>query len=153
MCLYPTLRKNRKYVANKKNKGVIPPLPLWNGKPDMRVLYVPTGCEKCIECMKQKARGWQVRLLEEIRHDKKGHFITLTFSDEGYKELYDIAKENFDGYELDNEIATIATRRFLERWRKEFKKSVKHWFITELGQKNLEHIHIHGIIWTKESVS
>ena len=54
------------------------------------------------------------------------------------------------GYDLDNEIATIAVRRFLERWRKKYKKSVKHWLVTEIGGQRYEGIHIHGIIWTDE---
>ncbi len=143
MCLYPKLIENRKYKANKKNGGVIPPVS------DKRTLMVPVGCGKCIECKKQKARAWQVRLHEEIRHDNKGKFVTLTFSDESIKKL----SENITGvtgYNLDNEIATIGTRRFLERWRKKYKKSVKHWFITELGGNGTENIHIHGIIWTNE---
>lgn len=153
MCLYPKLIKNRKYIANKKNKGVIPPLPIIdiNGKKykDTRVLEVPVGCGKCMECLKQKNREWAVRLQEEIRHDKTGKFITLTFSPEELEKLGNEIKAT--GYLKDNEIATLATRRFLERWRKDKKKSVKHWFVTELGQESTEHIHIHGIIWTNES--
>lgn len=142
MCLYPKLIKNRKYTANKKNKGIIPEAT------DERVLLVPVGCGRCIECCKQKAKQWQVRLQEEIRHDKNGKFVTLTFSNENYAKL---AEEiNAEGYELDNEIATLATRRFLERWRKKHKKSVKHWLITELGEGGTENIHMHGIIWTGE---
>ena len=38
MCLYPKLIKNRKYIANKKNGGNIPPVS------DSRVLMVPVGC-------------------------------------------------------------------------------------------------------------
>ena len=38
MCLYPKLIKNRKYIANKKNGGNIPPVY------DLRVLTVPIGC-------------------------------------------------------------------------------------------------------------
>ena len=51
------------------------------------------------------------------------------------------------GYNLDNEIATIAVKRFRERWRKEFKKSIKHWLITELGHGKCEHMHLHGILF------
>jgi len=143
MCLYPKLIKNRKYIANKKNGGVIPAVF------DNRVLMVPVGCGKCIECKKQKSREWQVRLTEEIRHDKRGKFVTLTFSDES---LIKLNKEiELKGYELDNETATLAIRRFLERWRKKYKKSVKHWFVTELGGTRTERIHIHGIIWTEET--
>lgn len=141
MCLYPKLIENRKYKANKKNGGVIPAVI------DKRTLMVPVGCGKCMECKKQKARNWQVRLHEEIRHDNKGKFVTLTFSDESIKEL---SREitGVTGYNLDNEIATLATRRFLERWRKKYKKSIKHWLVTELGQNGTENIHIHGLIWT-----
>ena len=45
----------------------------------------------------------------------------------------------------------ISVRRFLERWRKKYKKSVKHWFVTELGHTGTERIHIHGILWTQEN--
>lgn len=142
MCLYPKIIKNRKYIANKKNKGVIPTAK------DKRVLYVPVCCGNCMECRKQKSRQWQVRLNEEIRQNKNGVFVTMTFDDNALKELGEDIK--IDGYELDNNIAKKGTRRFLERWRKKYKKSVRHWLVTELGQTNTERIHIHGIIWTDE---
>ena len=80
--------------------------------------------------------------------------VTLTFSNESIQELTkEINKKGakLEGYELDNEIATVATRRFLERWRKKHKKSLRHWFITELGHNGTENIHIHGVVWTDES--
>lgn len=152
MCLNPRLIANPKYKPNKKNGGVIPAIR------DIRVLAVPIGCGECIECKRKKAREWQVRLQEDIRHHKNGHFITLTFSNEEITKLYNEinTKVNKDtgeirtiwGYEKDNEIATVALRRCLERIRKETKKSVRHWFITELGHEGTENIHMHGIIWT-----
>ena len=33
-------------------------------------------------------------------------------------------------YIIENEIATIAVRRFLERWRKKYKKSARHFLIS-----------------------
>lgn len=144
MCLYPKLIKNKRYTATKKNGGVIPPVF------DERTLYVPIGCGKCIECMKQKKRNWQVRLLEEIKHDRTGKFVTLTFSEEALECLSkDVEIKNMDSI-IENEIATLAIRRFLERWRKKHKKSVKHWLITELGHNGTERIHLHGIIFTNE---
>lgn len=150
MCLYPTLIKNRKYLPNKKN-GRNPP-----AVKDERTKYVPVGCGVCIECKKQKQRNWQVRLLEHIKTHTNGKFITLTFKDESYAELATIVQEDakipLDGYQLDNAIATKATRLFLERWRKQYKKSLPHWFITELGHNGTENIHLHGIIWTDEDL-
>lgn len=138
MCLYGRIIRNPKYLANKKN-NYNPPI-----CEDRRLLYVTVGCGECIECRKQKQREWQIRLGQEIKHDKTGKFITLTFSEESLNKL---------NYNKDdpNNTATIATRAFLERWRKKFKKSVKHWFITELGHEGTERIHIHGIIFTNEN--
>lgn len=146
MCLYPKLILNPKYKANKKNG--------WNPPPvtDERVKYVPIGCQKCIECMKKKQREWTVRLNEEIRNNPNAIFATLTMSNESYSKLHKETKnkyKNTEGYELDNLIATRATRLMLERYRKKNKRSVKHWLITELGGNGTENIHIHGIIWNK----
>ena len=150
--------KNPKYLPNKKNNNNPPEIT------DERVKWVPVGCGNCMECRKQKKREWLIRMNEEIKHDRTGKFITLTFSNESiYRIINGLDTEgkktsqpikNLDGYELDNEIATIAVRRFLERWRKKHKVSVKHWLITELGQpdhkhRGTENIHLHGIIFTE----
>lgn len=143
MCLYPNIIQNRKYTANKKNGGVIPPVN------DERTLWVPVGCGKCIECKKQKARNWSVRLQEDIRERKNGKFVTLTFSD---KELNKLEKEikGITGYDRDNEVCRIAIRRFTENWRKEYGKTIRHWVVTEIGGKNTERVHMHGIFWTDQ---
>ena len=69
MCLYPRIIENRKYKPNKKNGGVVPECT------DDRVKAVAVGCGQCIECRKQKAREWQVRINEEIRSDPRGKFM------------------------------------------------------------------------------
>ena len=114
--------KNPKYLPNKKNKNNPPEIT------DERVKWVPVGCGNCMECREQKKREWQIRMNEEIKHDRTGKFITLTFSNE---ELDKLIQET--GIQESNAVATIAVRRFLERWRKKYKKSVKHFLITELG--------------------
>lgn len=145
MCLYPKLIRNPKYKINKKNGGKIPPIK------DNRVELVPIGCGKCIECMKQNSRQWQIRLTEEIRINTNGKFTTLTFSEESIEFLeneLELKNEDITEYQKLNEIATLAVRRFLERWRKKYKKSVRHWLVTELGHEGTERIHLHGIIFT-----
>ena len=138
MCLYPRFMKNPKYKPNKKNGGKPPKIT------DKRVEYVPVDCGKCIECRNQKKREWQIRLNEELKIED-GKFITLTFTNESLKEL-----EKELEIKESNAVATLAVRRFLERWRKKYKKSVKHWLITELGHENTERIYLHGILFTKE---
>lgn len=142
MCLYPRLVQNPKYKPNKKNGGNPPPLK------DRRTAVVPVGCGMCSECKKKKKREWQVRLSEEVKDDNTGIFVTLTFSTEALKELDKEIQEDVKGYERENRIVTLAVRRFLERWRKKYKKSVKHWLVTEIGGGRYEHIHVHGILWT-----
>jgi hypothetical protein len=166
MCLYPKLINNRKYVANKKNGGNIPPIP------DERVKIVTASCGKCMECRKQKMREWQVRLSEELRtQELPAWFVTMTYSEKSLQELdnqieyehkkikrklykekklagHQRNKENYlEGYNRDNEIARLSVRRFTERWRKKFGKTVRHWIVTELGTNKTERLHLHGIVW------
>lgn len=143
MCLYPRLIYNPKYKSTKKNGGVIPPIT------DERVKYVPIGCGKCMECKKQKANHWRVRLLEDIKTNTNATFVTLTFSNESFTELSNQNKD-VEGYALDNYIVTRGCRLFLERWRKEHKKSLRHWLVTELGHNGTENVHLHGIVWSKD---
>lgn len=144
MCLFPKIIKNPKYKANQKNGGDIPPLS------DYRAEYVAIGCGMCMECMKQKKNNWRLRLIEDIKQNKNGKFVTLTFSAQTYAKLANEIKTDIQGYELDNAIAKLAVRRFLENWRKKYKKSVRHWLITEIGGKGMEGIHIHGILFTDD---
>lgn len=175
MCLYPRLQLNKKYTENQKNGGIIPPIS------DSRTLYVPVKCGNCKECREAKARDWIVRLIHEHKHRPGGKFVTLTFSNKSIKDLRaavinkqikaEVKLQNrktidnptekekklnkirakAKGYGLDNELATIAVRRFLERWRREYgRMNIKHWLVTELGHQGTENIHLHGIIWTDE---
>ena len=87
-----------------------------------------------------KQRQWVVRMSEENRQTPNAYFLTLTIDDKSYKQ---ISKK----YKLkdNNDIATKAIRLCLERVRKITGKSVKHWFITELGHEKTERLHLHGI--------
>ena len=139
MCLYGKLMRNPKYRANKKNKGIVPEMK------DKRVGYVPVGCGICMECLKQRANNWQVRLEEDIKHNRNGKFVTLTFTDEALEKLAEGI--NVTGYARENAIARKAVKYFRERWRRKTKKSPRHWFVTELGGTNTERLHLHGIVW------
>ena len=118
------------------------------GKPpfcnDHRKLYVPVGCGKCIECMRQKALQWKIRLYEELKVQTFAYYVTFSFSPQA---LADLMQET--QLKECNAIAGIAIRRYLERWRKKYKKSQKHWFITELGKNETERIHLHGIVFSE----
>lgn len=128
MCLYPKLILNKRYLPTKKNGGVPPACP------DGRLKYITAACGKCMECRQQKQRQWLVRMSEELRQEPNAYFITLTIDDKSYSEL-----SNTYNITDNNEIATKAIRLCLERIRKQTGKSIKHWFITELGQeKNRE---------------
>lgn len=117
---------------------------------DDRKQFVAVGCGNCIECRKQRARNWQIRLNEELKVHKYNYFVTLTFSCEELKKL---CEEDTKLYTNVNKVAQIAVRRMLERWRKKYKKSVRHWLITELGHEGTERIHLHGIIFTESAIT
>lgn len=143
MCLYPKLVNNPKYIANKKNRGEVPEAP------DPRVLLVPVGCGKCIECLKKRAREWRVRLGEELKV-RKGIYVTLTFSNESLVSLENKLRTEgniYDGYEFENDMATRAVLMFSDRFKKRYKRRPRRWMVTELGGQYSERIHLHGIIF------
>ena len=130
MCLYPKLIPNRRYLPTKKNGGV-PPI-----CPDERLRYVTLH----IVTGKQKQRQWVVRMSEENRQTPNAYFLTLTIDDKSYKQL----KQKYK-LKDNNDIATKDIRLCLERVRKLTGKSVKHWFITELGHEKTERLHLKGL--------
>lgn len=145
MCLYPRLIDNPKYKPNKKNGGNPPPVS------DKRVKKVPIGCGNCRMCKKRRANEWKVRLAEELKANK-GIFVTLSFSDKSLVKLegYLTEKEQkLKGWELDEALCKHAILRFSDRYKKKYKRRPRRWFVTELGQKNTERIHLHGIIFEK----
>lgn len=147
MCLYPRQLDNPRYKSNKSNGGNIPPVA------DMRLLTVEIPCGNCIECRKQRANEWKTRLCEDIRHNTNGHFVTLTFDTPHLIALLTEIQQKDKtvyGYGLDNQVAKLAVKRFRERWRKQTKKSIRHWLVTELGTEGTEHIHLHGFLWTDQ---
>ena len=76
---------------------------------------------------------------EENRQTPNAYFLTLTIVDKSYKKL----KQKYE-LKNNNDIATKAIRLCLERVRKLTGKSVKHWFITELGHEKTERLHLMG---------
>ena len=54
---------------------------------DERKKIIPIGCGKCMVCMKQRAREWKYRIIEDLKVYKNAKFITLTFKPEALKEL------------------------------------------------------------------
>ena len=50
--------------------------------------WVSAGCGKCIECVKAKARQWQIRIAEELKtQELPAWFVTLTYSEESLQDL------------------------------------------------------------------
>ncbi|MCD7872768.1 MAG: hypothetical protein LUG21_05650 [Clostridiales bacterium] len=51
------------------------------------------------------------------------------------------------GKYLNQQIARLAIRRFLERYRKQYGVSLRHWLITDYGHRGTERLHLHGIVF------
>lgn len=148
MCLYPILIKNPKYLPNKKN-GYCPPK-----LKDERVKYVPIGCGHCMECRRQRANNWKLRLTREMENNPlKAYFVTLTFSDKSLNDLETkIQKGNKETAGNDSACAILGLKLWRERYRKKYKRSPRHWMVTEKGHTNTHRLHMHGIIWTEHDI-
>lgn len=134
MCLSPRLIINRHYlkVANNSKLGA---LSLFGTAPDF---YIKVDCGLCVECQKKRGNNWRIRLLDEYHYhlkkfpDDKVIFGTLT-----------IAPQYMDRF--DNPVKVdIEMRKFLERYRKMFGCSFKHYITSEYGEKR-GRLHFHFI--------
>lgn len=138
MCLQTRFIRNPRYKPNKKN----------NGRPEVaraaELLFVPIKCGECIECRKEKAREWEFRLENELQGDQTARFITLTFNEEALDKL---KLETPD----DNALCSRAIELLCKRCERKL-KSLKHWFINELGHEGTERIHLHGFVWGKGAI-
>lgn len=125
-CLSPILCVNPRY-RKEANKVL-----LANGVPDDYWLYVP--CSTCFACLKKKASDWRVRLIHEATFGshKTSSWVTLTLANEHYERF--------------KHSPASAIRLFLERLRKRLGHSIRHWFITELGEDN-QRLHFHGFVF------
>lgn len=177
MCLYPRLIHNPKYKANKKNGGQVPPIidqrvlkvPIGCGTCiECRKQKAREWQSRLQEDIKTYTNGKFVTLTfsteslkkliqdhteeaTEARKRPKRHRKGKPEHKELPKDKPKVYLDKLKGYDLDNAIVTRAVRLFLERWRKKYKKSLRHWLITELGHGKTEHIHLHGIIWTDDT--
>lgn len=132
MCLRPNIIINRRYLKV-CDSDRLRALKLYSQRPDF---YIKVDCGLCIECQKKRGSNWRTRLLDEyfyfsVKHpDAKIHFCTLTYS----PQFYDIYKDD----------PSRSVRLFLERYRKRYGKSFKHWITSEYGTKK-GRLHLHMI--------
>lgn len=97
---------------------------------------IPVDCGRCINCLKKYLGNWSFRLQQEFNHLPRdvisnSFFVTLTIEPEFYTEK--------------KPLLIKMVRRFLERVRKNYGRSVRHFLITERGE-NFGRYHFHGFL-------
>lgn len=101
-----------------------------------RDFYIKVDCGLCIECQRKRGNMWRTRLLDEYKYftekfpDRKVMFCTLTCAPEHYEWFAEHPNE--------------AIRLFLERYRKRYGCSFRHWITSEFGEKR-GRLHLHMI--------
>ena len=111
-----------------------------------KVVAVP--CRKCYQCLKQRAREWRTRLIDEyVAPTKVGNvstryplFVTLTIRPEDYDRVSSDPKAAF--------------RKIFERYRYVFGSSCRHFIVSEYGdpEHHTGRLHFHGIFFLGEAV-
>lgn len=94
--------------------------------------YIDVPCGYCKSCGVARMRSYMIRLLYECNNYPDSVFITLTF--------------NNDSLSVFRDNPNRAVRLFLDRCRKFFNTSVRHWFVPEYGTLH-GRIHYHGILF------
>lgn len=96
--------------------------------------YLDVPCGQCANCLKSKGSSWALRLQLEYKYltslqKSNSFFVTLTLSEEHI-----------------NKDKSLLIRLFLERIRKAYGRSIRHWIISEYGE-NTKRFHYHGLLF------
>lgn len=105
--------------------------------------YIDVPCGVCYNCRKSYKSMWRIRLNHEWHYLPKSakancYFITLTFSDKWLPSGSNVR-------EVKSNTARLV-RLFLERVRKKYKVSARHWIVSEYGGET-SRLHLHGILF------
>ena len=100
--------------------------------------YVFVDCGRCINCFKKYMSSWRFRLLHEFyslspSQLKHTYYVTFTIEPKYYTTKKPLLKK--------------MVRRFLERVRKHYKHSVRHFLVTERGDNGTHRFHFHGFLF------
>lgn len=106
--------------------------------------YINVDCGRCINCFRKYMSSWRFRLIHEFygmsrEQLQRSYFVTLTIEPKFYTEKKPLLKK--------------MVRRFLERVRKKYGSSIRHFLVTERGE-DFNRLHFHGFFFdTKFPVS
>lgn len=98
--------------------------------------HIIVPCRRCHECLRSDAQQWRFRLEQESKKyspSSRHIFVTLTFNDHYYD------------YNNPTDISRYL-REFSDTLYLRFGRRLRHWYVTELGEKR-HRLHLHGIIY------
>lgn len=137
-CIKPIKIVNPRYVKLSGSKSQA--LRDFGLQPD---LYLIVPCGRCLHCLRRRASEWRRRLLDEYRYmsksdQRKVRFITLTVAPKYYNDF--VKRPQY------------YIRLFLDRYRKRFGRSPRHWIINEYGDdpKRSRRLHFHALFFDNE---
>lgn len=94
------------------------------------ILMVP--CGRCISCRLNKARGWSIRILHEVKSSKISCFVTLTYDDKNLPANQSLNVED--------------CQKFFKRLRKNTNLKIRYFLGGEYGEKG-NRPHYHAILF------
>lgn len=100
--------------------------------------FIEVPCGRCRSCERNRMRSYMIRLLYELQLYPNSLFITLTFDDDNLYKFSDNPNK--------------AVRLFLDRVRKHYGRSIRHWIVPELGTLR-GRLHYHGILFNCANLS
>lgn len=106
-------------------------------------LYLVVPCGRCLHCLRRRGSEWRRRLLHEYKYmssrdRRKVRFVTLTVAPKYYNAFVKRPK--------------YYIRLFLDRYRKRFGHSPRHWIINEYGDdpQRSRRLHFHALFFDNE---
>ena len=104
---------------------------------------VPVDCGRCINCFRKYMGSWRFRLIHEFlsltpEQRSRSYYVTLTIEPKFYTEKKPLLK--------------LMVRRFLDRARKKYGHSIRHFLVTERGE-DTNRYHFHGFFFDTNVIS
>lgn len=119
------------------------PRTIWN---KYKKCYVPSTCNKCVECQRKYSTSWQFRLQQEYNNCKSIYFVTVTY-DEDYLPYMSTGEICFDNAHI-----TKFNKRLRSYFTRKHDVCFKYIITGELGEKNLRP-HYHAVYLLDKFIS
>lgn len=109
-------------------------------KGETKAEEITVNCGECPTCLKQRARDWTIKLINEAKYHKEASFITLTFDNAILADVNSKAVKKYGAkpnFPYNVSYSKKYFQKFIKRLRAKFpNKIITYYHLAEYGERN-----------------